>query len=214
MENSALKKTYNPALEYNKNHFGRPLKFRTPQDLQFAVDSYFDSCFKPIQNDEGELQTDKNGNVIYEQFKPFTITGLALALDVSRSTLLDYQNKDNEDFSNIIARAKQKCEEYAERSLFDRNKARGAEFVLNTSYARWVPRKEFETNMVDNKPQNIIDANNIPTELLLELAQAIKKVEAYRNKDIEPAQIIEETPGTGVSGGDMSEDNKLDNNKV
>lgn len=55
-----------------KNVGGRPLKFKTLQDLETKADVYF---AKTPQEE-------------------WTVTGLALALDTTRETLMDYENKD------------------------------------------------------------------------------------------------------------------------
>lgn len=61
---------------------GRPLKFETLQELKDKIDAYFADTPK----DE------------------WTITGLALALDTSRQTLINYEDK--EEFFDTIKRAK------------------------------------------------------------------------------------------------------------
>lgn len=65
---------------------GRPLKFRTPDELQEKIDAYFADTLK----------------------EEWTITGLAMALDTSRQTLLDYEERD--EFTDAIKRAKLKVE--------------------------------------------------------------------------------------------------------
>ena len=75
-----------------KNKVGRPLKFKTPEELQRKIDKYFENC-----------RTEK---------RPFTITGLALALDTCRKAILEYEER--EEFSNAIKKAKLMCENYAE----------------------------------------------------------------------------------------------------
>lgn len=65
---------------------GRPLKFKTLEELQSKIDSYFETCPK----DE------------------WTITGLALELDTSRKVLCEYEDKD--EFSNAVRKAKLKVE--------------------------------------------------------------------------------------------------------
>lgn len=64
------------------NKVGRPLKFKTEEDLSKQIDNYFEVTSK----DE------------------WTITGLALALDTSRKVLCEYSEKD--EYSNTIKRAK------------------------------------------------------------------------------------------------------------
>lgn len=79
---------------------GRPLKWKSVKDIEPIIEEYFTNT--PIEQ--------------------WTITGLALALDTSRSTLIDYCNRaDNElidaEFSNTIRKAKEKVEHSYEIDL-------------------------------------------------------------------------------------------------
>lgn len=65
---------------------GRPLKFKTVEELQTKIDAYFNDTPK----------------------EEWTITGLAIALDTFRSVLCDYEEKD--EFSNAVKKAKQRVE--------------------------------------------------------------------------------------------------------
>jgi hypothetical protein len=75
-----------------ENKGGRPLKFETVKVLQNKIDAYFKKC---IEDDD-----------------PFTVTGLALALDCDRRTLVNYE--DREEFFPTIKKAKLKVENYLE----------------------------------------------------------------------------------------------------
>ena len=68
------------------NKWWRPLKFKTPQDFEDKAKEYFDTT--PIDE--------------------LTITGLALHLDTTRETLMDYQERDK--FTDTIKRAKLRIE--------------------------------------------------------------------------------------------------------
>lgn len=72
---------------------GRPPNWTTPEELQADIDAYFNNT----PEDE------------------WTITGLALALNTSRQTLIDYQNKD--EFSDTVKKAKMKVENGYEKDL-------------------------------------------------------------------------------------------------
>jgi len=65
------------------NKVGRPLKFKSVEELQSKIEAYFKETPK----------------------EEWTITGLALALDTFRSVLCDYEDKD--EFAYTIKRAKQ-----------------------------------------------------------------------------------------------------------
>jgi len=103
---------------------GRPLKFSSPDEVMTKGLAYFDYC-------------DSNS-------KPKTITGLALALDTTRETLMDYQNKD--EFSDTIKALKLRCENYAEEQVFVGKNQAGAIFALK-NYG-W--RDKNETDITSN----------------------------------------------------------------
>ena len=75
------------------NKVGRPLKFQSVEQLQSLIDKYFEKC--DLDNE------------------PYTITGLACALDTDRAALVRYEHKD--EFYNTIKKAKRKVEEQFEK---------------------------------------------------------------------------------------------------
>lgn len=122
---------------------GRPPKYTKAQELQKKIEKYFDSCYKPVTVvKDGKCITlkDSKGRILKEQYKPFTITGLADALDMSRQSLLNYGAK--EEFFDTITRAKRKCEIYAEERLYDRDGSKGAIFSLSNNFSDWKTKQE------------------------------------------------------------------------
>lgn len=114
---------------------GRPPKWKNAEAMQEVIDAYFKRCDGESLIVDGEPVMDKRGNVIMTKQHPPTVTGLARALDLSsRRALMNYQKKA--EFSDTIARAKLRCEEYAEERLFDRDGQRGAIFLLKCGF-RW-----------------------------------------------------------------------------
>jgi|AntAceMinimDraft_18_1070375.scaffolds.fasta_scaffold04292_2 hypothetical protein len=97
--------------------------WKTPEDLQKDIDKYFDDC--------------------EENNTPLTVTGLALALDTSRHTLLNYEHDLGKDFNAIIKKAKLMCENFAEQYLFSGKKVAGAIFNLKNNYG-WIDKQQFE----------------------------------------------------------------------
>lgn len=78
------------------NKGGRPMLFKSVEELQTKIDAYFDWA------DENK--------------RPYTISGLALFLETDRITLIRYGEKD--EFCNTIKKAKQRVEsQFEERSL-------------------------------------------------------------------------------------------------
>lgn len=98
---------------------GRPLKFESPEVLEALIDKYFD------ETPDMEL----------------TITGLALALDTDRVTLIRYE--DREEYSNTIKRAKTRIEVSYEKSL--RKNGRAGD-IFGLKNFGWADKQEIEVN--------------------------------------------------------------------
>lgn len=95
------------------NKGGRPLKFQSAEHLQTLIDKYFEEC-------------DLNN-------EPYTITGLACALDTDRVTLVRYQERD--EFCNTIKKAKRKVEkQFEERSLQGKYNPTIAIFLMKNNF--------------------------------------------------------------------------------
>ena len=102
---------------------GKPPKYKTTEELQSAIDAYFEAC--------GE-----NG-------EPYTVTGLALALGFSdRQSLYDQEDRGDE-YSCIVKRARLRVEQGYELALFGKSYG-GAIFALKNM--GWKDKTE-----VDNK---------------------------------------------------------------
>ncbi len=104
---------------------GRPLKFQSVKELREKIDAYFKNC-----------------DVIEE---PYTITGLAVALDTSRKVLVEYEDK--EEFSNTIKAAKDKCEKQIEvMALKGKFNPAFSIFNLKNNYG-WKDKTEADQNV-------------------------------------------------------------------
>lgn len=113
------------------------MKFKTPEEMQEAIDAYFKECEgHPLLDDEGQPFTDKYGNPFIVDRKPLTVTGLAIALGfTSRQALLNYQGRPR--FQKIVEAAKLRIENYAEMRLYDKEGANGAKFNLQNNFKLW-----------------------------------------------------------------------------
>ncbi|MEG1256624.1 terminase small subunit [Clostridium sp.] len=123
----------------NKNKGGRPLKFKSPEELESRIEEYF-----IYAKDNKEVPT---------------VSGLAWYLDTNRQTLLKYGEADCDLFKNIIdddvkvmfadtiKRAKARIEAGYEQTLFNKNSAVGGIFTLKNNY-NWVDKTE---QVVENK---------------------------------------------------------------
>lgn len=125
---------------------GRPLKFQSVEELQSKIDAYFEEM-------KIALYTDSDGN---PHFEPITITGLALALDTSRQTLMNYEEKD--EFFDTIKKAKTIVENFAEKRLFGTTPT-GAIFALK-NYG-WKDTQDINQNNT-GAPQVIVTKNYLP----------------------------------------------------
>ena len=114
------------------NKGGRPLKFKSPEELQAKIDAYYEWA--------------------KENKKHITITGLAWFLDTNRQTLLRYEEDDSEllksvsedvrqAFRDTVKRAKARIEMEYEESLYNKNSAVGAIFTLKNNY-NYVDKQE------------------------------------------------------------------------
>ena len=118
------------ANEEKINVGGRPPKWNTPEELQAEIDKYFEYC------DEEHI--------------PLTITGLALALDTTRETLMDYQNNDK--FSYTVKKAKLRIENAYEQRLIANGRA-GDIFALKNF--GWTDKQEITADVKQETTINI-----------------------------------------------------------
>lgn len=118
---------------------GQPLKFSSPEELQKKIDAYFAMC-------------DEKG-------KPYTITGLAVFLDTTRETIMDYAGRDN--YSDTVRKAKLKIHSYAEESLWTARNATGIIFNLKNNYPQhWKDRQEIQHEGIQVQTVNYAGAHN------------------------------------------------------
>lgn len=122
---------------------GRPLKFKTPAELEKRAELYFAVTPPAIQ----------------------TITGVALHLDTSRETLINYENRD--EFFYTVKKIKDRIEYAYELSLRQRGSA-GDIFGLKNF--GWTDMRQVEqSGEITHKYENLTDE---------ELDRAIKERQA------------------------------------
>ena len=112
---------------------GRPLKFPDVEALQAQIDDFFAEC------DAKE--------------EPYTITRLALALNTSRETLCEYEER--EQFVDTIKNAKLRCEGWIEKNmLMGKANPTGSIFSLKNNYG-WKDKTESDQTVNVNGKMNI-----------------------------------------------------------
>lgn len=94
---------------------GRPLKFNSLEELQEKINSYFSSV----------------------KMEEWTITGLALSLDTSRETLMNYEDK--EEYFDTIKKAKEMVHNAYEIDL--RKKGRSGDIFALKNFG-WTDKTE------------------------------------------------------------------------
>lgn len=110
------------------------LKYKTQEELQNAINQYFDYC-------------DEKG-------KPYTFTGLALSLGVDRATLFRYGERDL--FATQIKNAKSKVEEQLEESLYRLGNNSGVIFNLKNNYG-WRDTVEVKNEHEISKVEELLN---------------------------------------------------------
>lgn len=140
---------------------GRPLLFKTKEELQEKIEEYFKSCYdykrdmfggriedkeciEETEDADGKIHRKwKSNGFLMEQVRPFTVSGLAVYLGTSRETLMNYEKKD--EFFDTIKEAKDRIYAYTEESLFT-NKPTGPIFSLKNNYG-WVDKQEIDSKV-------------------------------------------------------------------
>lgn len=130
---------------------GRPLKFQTVKELQAAIDEYFEYCDNRIN----KVYSAKSDGVIeFIDPAPYTMSGLARHIGLSRQALIDYTNRD--EFLDTIKAAREKVHEDVETRLMEKQ-ATGAIFNLKNNFG-W----KDQTQQDINHSGNVSFVNDVP----------------------------------------------------
>ncbi len=122
---------------------GRPPKFKSVKELKDTINAYFKGCWQiKVSAFGAPLKDPVSGEYLYVQVKPYTMAGLAVALGISRETLVQYGKK--EQFSDAISRAREAVEANQEEKLFVPGVANGAKFALTNNFNGWQDEKHID----------------------------------------------------------------------
>lgn len=117
------------------------MKYSSPEELERVVDLYFDTCD--------------------EQDRPYTVTGLALSLGMTREQLLQYQERV--EFQDAIKRAKQRVAAYAEEQLYRKSgQVAGIIFSLKNNFGWKDSFESIHTNVDMNDLLEKIEKSSKP----------------------------------------------------
>ena len=137
---------------------GRPVKFKTPQEMERVIGLYFLAC-KVRQTDNTDLLNDLDNDDLsvvddIDDMVP-TVSGLAYTLGMATETLRDYGTKD--DFSVTVKRAKQRIEMSLENRLAGNN-VTGAIFNLKNNFG-WKDKTEQDVQQTINASFTLEDVS-------------------------------------------------------
>ncbi len=132
-----------------KRRGGRPPTFTSVEEMQEKIDEYFDYC----DNRTKDIFIPKLGDhVTMNDPEPYTMSGLAYFLGMSRRSLVDYAHKDK--FSKIVKRARRRVEYDIERRMNDKNTfTPGLIFNAKNNFG-WQDKSEVE---LTEKPKFVVD---------------------------------------------------------
>lgn len=100
---------------------GQPPKYKDVEEVEQRIDAFFKDC-------------DENN-------RPYTMTGLGIALGLDRAQLINYGSK--EKYSHAIKKAREKCQNYAEEQLYKGKATAGVIFALKNNWG-WADKQEIE----------------------------------------------------------------------
>ncbi|MFM7023340.1 MAG: terminase small subunit [Flavobacteriales bacterium] len=130
----------NPQI-FNEEGIHHRMKFKTPEDLQTAIDNYFSSCYK--------AEKDEEGKIYYTNIKPLTIQSLVYFVDVTDQTWYNYAHGKHDTteykFSEVIAKAKKRIEAFCSETLFTNRNQVAMIFNLKSNYG-WQDTQKIDLN--------------------------------------------------------------------
>ena len=137
------------------NLVGKHRKYQNPAELEKRVEEDFNSCVGYAYDQDGHIIKDEKGVPIKVPIKPYTMSGLAYHLGLSTKTLSRYEVISRAggippEYAEIVLRARQRIETYAEEQIYTRDGSRGAQFVLMSGF-KWITPKEKSDIKVNKK---------------------------------------------------------------
>lgn len=114
------------------------LKYKTLKELQTVIDEYFDYCDnRLVQGYDNKT----NEQFAYISPAPYTMSGLARRIGLSRQALCEYSHR--EEYGDAIMRAREKVEEDVENRLMETRNEKGAMFNLKNNFG-WKEKTEVD----------------------------------------------------------------------
>ena len=109
-------------------------KKETPEEFAVKIEQYFYTRRILKRDKQGEAIMGADGAFQYDE-RPYTVTGLALALGFSsREELFSVNDRHKKA---LVGRALLRVEESAEEKLFNKDSFNGTRLFLATNFQRW-----------------------------------------------------------------------------
>lgn len=131
---------------------GRPLKYKTAEELEIAIDDYFDHCDNRLR----EIHTKEGDVIAINSPEPYTVSGLAYALGMDRESLNNYSKR--EAFFGTVKDAKTRVQIDIERRLMETSNQAGAIFNLKNNFG-YKDKSEVDQNI--RLPRPILDGASV-----------------------------------------------------
>lgn len=139
--------------EQQSNPVGRPLIFKTPEEMQKVIDEYFDWC-----DNRGIEKVDDDGKrYMIASPAPYTMSGLARRLGMDRRTLVDYTERD--EFLPTLKAARERVHEDVETRLMEKQ-ATGAIFNLKNNFG-WKDESKTDITSGGDKIGQVVGFNYV-----------------------------------------------------
>lgn len=114
---------------------GRTSLYETAEELQAAVDQYFEECKGvPRFNSRGLPVLTGNGLQKFDYKRRATLSGLSHYLGFKDRQSFTRQKRRGPEFADVVAVARLRVEMQAEEALFDRSTYRTAQYLLRLAF--------------------------------------------------------------------------------
>ena len=136
---------------------GRQAFYKTPEELQAAVDRYFHSIAGvPVYDTRGLPVMKRNGEQRRAGMTPPTLTGLARYCGYKDRRTFSRQAKRSADFADVVLLARLRIEDFWERALYDNDTYNGAVYMLSAGFG-WGRKKAGEQEPAEMPQVRIIN---------------------------------------------------------
>jgi len=162
----------------DKKKMGRPKIFGGKEDLQNFFKEYMASCFRPKLNMFGSTILDEEDQIVWEQFKPYTLQGFDAFVGWTRETRSQYAG--DPEFSDTLEQIKGIVYAYNVESLW-KSSSSGVVFSLKNNFG-WVDKIIQENRNLSL--DDVLDAQEDEEMILLD--DAMEEVQAP--KRLKPAK--------------------------